>query len=124
MALTSLQQLLDLSLIRLVALLLGVSPLAYITYSIVYNLCFSPLSKFPGPKLWACSEFFYQRAIVRGVPHQEFLKFFRQYGPVVRIAPKELIFSSAQAVRDIHGTLHVQKQLGGKREVLSKDERL
>lgn len=124
MGLADLQQSLDFSSARLVALLLILSPLLYMTYTIIYNLYFSPLSKFPGPKLWACTEFFYQRATVQGVPHQEFLKFFREYGPVVRITPKELIFSSAQAVRDIHSTLHVQKQLGGKREVLGKDERL
>lgn len=123
MALLSLQ-LLDLSPSHFILLSLALSPVIYICYTVIYNLYVSPLSKFPGPKLWACSEIFYQRAIVNGIPHQEFVRFFEQYGPVVRIAPKELIFSSTQAQRDIHVTTHVQKQLGGKKEVLSKDGRL
>ncbi|KAF2169989.1 hypothetical protein M409DRAFT_64381 [Zasmidium cellare ATCC 36951] len=109
---SNLQQLVNVSPTGPLILLLAVAPLVYISYTVIYSLYFSPLSKFPGPKLWACSELFYQRAIVKGTAHQEFLEFFSQYGPVVRITPKELIFSSPQAVRDIYGTLHVQKQLG------------
>ncbi|KAK4504168.1 hypothetical protein PRZ48_005084 [Zasmidium cellare] len=118
------QQVLDFSRTNTFILLLAATPVLYLTYTIIYNLYISPLSKFPGPKLWACSEVFYQRAIVKGVANREFHKFFEKYGPVVRITPKELIFGSAAAHRDIYSTTHVQRQLGGRKEVLSKDERL
>lgn len=120
MALMSLQAF-DLTPTESILLFLTASPLIYLCYTVIYNLYFSPSSKFPGPKLWACSEFFYQRAIAKGVAHREMLKFFEHYGPVVRITPKELVFSSAQALRDIYATTHAQN---GKKEVLGKDERL
>ncbi|KAK4495431.1 hypothetical protein PRZ48_013762 [Zasmidium cellare] len=105
-------------------LLLAVTPILYFLYSVLYNLYLSPLAEFPGPKLWACSEFFYNRAVVSGIPHRKFLNFFEQYGPVVRITPTELIFSSAQAHRDVYGGTHAHRQLDGKKDYLAKDERV
>ncbi|KAI0890402.1 benzoate 4-monooxygenase cytochrome P450 [Annulohypoxylon maeteangense] len=52
------------------------------TSRIVYNLYFHPLSKIPGP--WI--------AAITDVP----------YCPIIRIAPNEVAFNTAQAWRDIH----------------------
>jgi cytochrome P450 len=76
---------------------------------VVYNLFLSPLSKFPGPTLWAISRIPWQLSIMRGDPHVDMTALHRRYGPVVRIGPNELAFNTAEAFRDIYSTRIFQK---------------
>jgi cytochrome P450 len=76
---------------------------AYVIGNLVYNLFFHPLRKFPGPlKSRATHLWRHYRTVVGDLPlcvkalHDE-------YGPVVRIAPDELSFTSPDAWHDIYG---------------------
>lgn len=71
--------------------------------SIIYELYLSPLSRFPGPNLWAISRIPGQLSVLRGRHHLDILALHEQYGPVIRISPKELAFNTPQAFRDIYG---------------------
>jgi len=69
----------------------------------VYNVYFHPLSKFPGPKLWAATKIPYVNSLLAGrLPHDVFW-LHRTYGPVVRTGPDEISYSSAEAWKDIYG---------------------
>jgi cytochrome P450 len=78
-------------------------------YRVVYFLYFSPLRHFPGPKLWAVSRLPLQIQLIRGKPHLDFLKLHKKYGPVIRIAPDHLAFSTGQAFKDIYGNPNFRK---------------
>ncbi|KAI0443926.1 cytochrome P450 [Xylaria telfairii] len=69
----------------------------------IYNAFLHPLRKYPGPlshRISVIPRSWYQ---LRGLLPFHTEKLHRQYGPVVRIAPNELVFSSPQAWRDIYG---------------------
>lgn len=51
----------------------------------VYHAYFHPLSKFPGPKLWAAYRFTSVYSSITGRVPKKVLDFHRTYGPVVRI---------------------------------------
>ncbi|KAK2022784.1 cytochrome P450 [Colletotrichum zoysiae] len=61
--------------------------LAYLLGYAIYELVFSPLSKIPGPKIWAVSYIPYVRLYTSGHAHRMILKLHQQYGPVVRVGP-------------------------------------
>ncbi|KAL1989662.1 hypothetical protein VTN49DRAFT_6859 [Thermomyces lanuginosus] len=64
----------------------------YVTGLVVYRLYFSPLSKFPGPKLAAATllyEFYYD-VVRRGQYTFKIKELHKQYGPIIRISPYEL----------------------------------
>ncbi|EEP75342.1 conserved hypothetical protein [Uncinocarpus reesii 1704] len=70
----------------------AVAWLLYVISLVVYRLWFSPLSKFPGPKLAAATlwyEFYYD-ALCHGRYTFEIMKMHQKYGPIVRISPHEL----------------------------------
>ncbi|KAL8651113.1 MAG: hypothetical protein Q9210_003432 [Variospora velana] len=75
--------------------LLVVSICLFIVYGpalVVYRLYFSPLSKFPGPKLAAATlwyEYYYD-VVKRGRYTWRIKEMHNQYGPIVRINPYEL----------------------------------
>ncbi|KAF4627434.1 hypothetical protein G7Y89_g10724 [Cudoniella acicularis] len=71
-------------------------------YGTVYNLYFHPLAKFPGPKLFAFAEFPYVFSILRGRVAYTIKDLHTQYGPIIRMAPNELVFSSAPALKDVY----------------------
>jgi hypothetical protein len=64
---------------------------------------FHPLSRFPGPKIWAVTRWGVSRAIITGKSHDIILNLHRKYGPILRIAPDELAFQSVSAWTDIGG---------------------
>ncbi|KAH7339256.1 cytochrome P450, partial [Pyrenochaeta sp. MPI-SDFR-AT-0127] len=78
--------------------------------------CFTPLAKYPGPRIAAISDLWYAfnwlggrwPFVVRGL-HQK-------YGDVVRIRPNELSFTTPQSFKDIYG--HASK---GKSPFLKSD---
>lgn len=84
----------------------------------IYNLYFHPLAGFPGPKLYAGSNIPKMIQQVRGTIHDTMLELHEQYGPVVRLAPNELTFTSPSALREIYGSrggkqMPPQPTLGG-----------
>jgi len=84
----------------------GLAALAVVLYIVthtIYNLYFHPLSKFPGPFLHRASRLPFIYRNIRGNLSRDVLALHERYGNVVRIAPNELAFSSAQAWRDIYG---------------------
>ncbi|MCJ1251728.1 hypothetical protein MMC30_008965 [Trapelia coarctata] len=88
----------------LMFLLLPVSSAAtYLLTYALYNLYINPLSRFPGPKLWAVSRIPYVLSLQRGDFHQVVKRLHDQYGPIVRLGPNELSFTHAQAWQDIYG---------------------
>ncbi|KAJ5392278.1 hypothetical protein N7509_007768 [Penicillium cosmopolitanum] len=73
---------------------------------ILYNLYFHPLSKFPGPKLAACSHLyeFYFDIIKNGMFMQEISRIHEVYGPIVRITPREIHIKDAEFYDQIYCT--------------------
>lgn len=69
----------------------------------MYNTYYHPLSLYPGPKACAASRIPYFRALLGGRLVRQVTKWHEIYGPVVRIAPDELSYSSAAAWKDIYG---------------------
>lgn len=80
---------------------------AYLTYCIavaVYRIWFHPLSKFPGPKLAACSlwyEFYYD-VFLEGKWMFKIKEMHDKYGPIVRINPHELHIKDSEFYTDIY----------------------
>ncbi|KAH8812646.1 cytochrome P450 ClCP1 [Xylogone sp. PMI_703] len=69
----------------------------------IYHAYFHPLTRYPGPKLWAAYRIPFVVSNIRGQLPFKVLEFHRKYGPVVRIAPDELAFADPQAWNDIYG---------------------
>ncbi|CAN8099134.1 unnamed protein product [Discula destructiva] len=82
---------------------LGVVITVAIVIRYAYLLWFHPLSKFPGPKLAACTQLWYARTFTGGRWHEVISSAHRRYGDVIRIAPNELSFASVQAFKDLYG---------------------
>jgi cytochrome P450 len=80
-----------------------VSVIGYILFRVVYNLFFNPLRKFPGPKLWAISNIPYTRMFLSGEGHFKILQLHQQYGPIVRIGPKDLSINHPDGMKDLRG---------------------
>ncbi|KAM7215485.1 Cytochrome P450 [Rhypophila decipiens] len=76
-----------------------------VTYCIgraIYNLYFHPLSKYPGPKLAAVTNLWWVYSSTSGKYPWIIKNVIRKYGPIVRIAPNELVFLTPQAAKDIY----------------------
>lgn len=83
--------------------------IVYLVVQVIYNLYFHPLARFPGPLLWRATRLGYATRFVVGQLSRDMLALHKRYGPVVRIAPNELAFSSPEAWKDIYG--HKQHEL-------------
>lgn len=58
---------------------------------VIYRLYFHPLAKYPGPKLYAASNLFFQwKSNVSGTLTLESKTLYDKYGPIVRVAPDHL----------------------------------
>lgn len=86
--------------------LAGSFAIIYLVYQacrILYDVYLGPLSKFPGPKLWAASSLPYLGVLWNGQEAVTKLALHQKYGPVVRVTPTSLSYSEAQAWKDIYG---------------------
>ena len=63
----------------------------------MWLLFFSPLSRYPGPKLWAASRLPWAYHVIKGDLWPILNEFHDKYGPTVRIAPDEITFSQPEA---------------------------
>lgn len=68
----------------------------------MYNLYFHPLSKFPGPKLWAVSRLPFIYCLLTGKLVRREREFHEKYGDIIRLAPDEVSFANEQAWNDIY----------------------
>ncbi|CAG7558796.1 unnamed protein product [Fusarium equiseti] len=75
----------------------------YTTIRTIYNVFFHPLSKVPGPKLYAVTQLPYLWNITRGQWMYRLSDLHDQYGPVVRYAPNDVSFITADAYKNIYG---------------------
>ncbi|KAI1333564.1 cytochrome P450 ClCP1 [Xylariaceae sp. FL0016] len=77
--------------------------LTYYIGSMIYELFFSPLASFPGPLLNRMSSIPRNYRLTRGDLPFHVAQLHAKYGPIVRVAPNELAFSTPQAWKDIYG---------------------
>jgi len=68
-----------------------------------YNVFLHPLRSYPGPKMWAAFRFPTVYCGIKGILPMQIKALHDQYGPVVRIAPNELAYTTAAAWKDIYG---------------------
>jgi cytochrome P450 len=68
-----------------------------------YNIYLHPLRKFPGPRLFAAYRLPFVYYNIKGVLPFKVKEFHARYGPIVRITPNELAFTSPEAWQDIYG---------------------
>ena len=107
----------------------------YFTVSSIYDVYFGPMSKYPGPKLWAFSKIPRIITMVGGNDAEVYAKLHQRYGNVVRTGPKQLSYASgASAWKDVygfkkHGNAHPYKDpdfygksLNGVPSVISADD--
>ncbi|KAL8667639.1 MAG: hypothetical protein Q9202_000494 [Teloschistes flavicans] len=64
----------------------------YLSLLVLYRLLFSPIARFPGPKLAAATEWyeFYYQLVQNGQWGRQVDRLHDQYGPIVRITPWQL----------------------------------
>ena len=92
-------------------LLLVVLWLVYISILLATRLIFSPIAKFPGPKLAAASflyEFYYD-FIRRGQYEFQIESLHEKHGPIIRINPDELHIRDADFYSQLYVTSGVRK---------------
>jgi cytochrome P450 len=75
---------------------------------IVYNLYFHPLSRYPGPKLWAAFDVARTIGRMGGYIDFQIAEEHRKHGEVVRIGVDELSFINPSAWKDIYGHGHAE----------------
>ncbi|TVY39771.1 Cytochrome P450 monooxygenase [Lachnellula occidentalis] len=76
----------------------------YSFYHVIYNLFFSPIAGFPGPKLAAATGWveFYHDYWKQGAYIYEIEKMHQKYGPIVRINPEELSLHDPSFYNEIY----------------------
>ncbi|KHN94880.1 Cytochrome P450 [Metarhizium album ARSEF 1941] len=75
---------------------------------LIRNIYFHPLSKHPGPKLWAATRLPWCWNQYRGDLNRRLDQIHKQYGPVARVAPDEISYISATAWKTIYGQRSVE----------------
>lgn len=70
-----------------------------------------PLSSYPGPFLWKISRLPQTWYLFRGNLPWKIHQLHERYGPIVRVAPKELSYITVEAWNDIYGRGEGRSQL-------------
>ncbi|KAM0302816.1 hypothetical protein ACHAO8_011552 [Botrytis cinerea] len=84
----------------------------YLLYTLISTIrvfYYHSLSRIPGPTLWIAFPIFRYISLIQGKQDIVIRSLHQKYGEVVRLAPNEVSFITAQAWRDIYG--HGHKQL-------------
>ncbi|KNG89231.1 cytochrome P450 [Aspergillus nomiae NRRL 13137] len=71
---------------------------------IIYTRWFHPLAKFPGPFWASITRVWTLLHVLPGNAEKRQMKLHAKYGPVVRIAPNELVTSDPEAIQTLYGT--------------------
>ncbi|KAF3766484.1 putative cytochrome P450 monooxygenase [Cryphonectria parasitica EP155] len=69
----------------------------------IYNIYFHPLRNYPGPLLYRVSKLPRTYSIFRGEWSRELLGLAEKYGPVVRVAPNVLVYTTSDVWKDVYG---------------------
>ncbi|KAI1355100.1 cytochrome P450 [Xylaria sp. FL0043] len=96
---------LGLTLAKYIALIL----LPYFAFAIGYRIFLHPLRSYPGPVLAKISDVYAGRHAIAMQLHLRTFLDLKNYGPVIRLGPNKLVFSSAEALRDIYNNERVTK---------------
>ncbi|UPL02936.1 hypothetical protein LCI18_013870 [Fusarium solani-melongenae] len=86
-------------LVLLVILSVG---LGYITWTVARNLLLSPLRHFPGPKIAALTKWWEVYHTIKCDKFKVIHNLHRTHGPVVRVGPNHLSFSSPEVFRQVY----------------------
>ncbi|KAF4637364.1 hypothetical protein G7Y89_g713 [Cudoniella acicularis] len=76
----------------------------FLLTKILHNLYFHPLSKYPGPKIFAATSLASSYYLFRGTRAYRISELHNRYGPIVRFGPNELSYVNEQAWKDIYGS--------------------
>lgn len=76
---------------------------ALVCIRLLYNVFLHPLRGYPGPRLWAASRLPWNFYNLQGDLATKILELHLRYGPVVRIAPDELSYTTSTAWKKIYG---------------------
>ena len=76
-----------------------------------YRVYLSPLSTYPGPKLWAASKLPFNWHTIRGTSAIKFKDLHERYGPVVRYAPNALVYIHPESWEEIYGPYKGKKHM-------------
>ncbi|EXJ66251.1 uncharacterized protein A1O5_10403 [Cladophialophora psammophila CBS 110553] len=82
----------------------------YVFLTILYNLFFHPLRRYPGPFLARISWLWSRIRNFHGCKSERIHAAHERYGPIVRIGPNELSFANPAAVRDIYNSKSFVKE--------------
>jgi cytochrome P450 len=83
------------------------------TFIGIYRLTIHPLAKYPGPKLWAITEWCHGLLYQTGRYHRELFFAHAKYGDIVRFGPNHLSFRTVEALHGIYGRkANVVKHMG------------
>ncbi|TLD09785.1 hypothetical protein PspLS_11624 [Pyricularia sp. CBS 133598] len=86
-----------------IAAIIGISFLAYRIGLVIYRVYFHPLSKVPGPKLWAATHLAYlSKSKLLGTMVIESLELHKKYGKLVRVGPDKVIVDGSIAWPQIY----------------------
>lgn len=96
----------------------------YLISNAIYNVYLHPLRKYPGPKLWAASSIPWGFSFKAGNMHNSLWQIHEKYGPVVRVAPNEISYASADAWDEVYGRYRAGKRKENQKPdwYLSKDD--
>ncbi|CAI9626507.1 unnamed protein product [Alternaria burnsii] len=89
--------------------MLSITPLslsvfiAYVGYITIYRIFFHPLRSVPGPFLARFSKLWLVWHVRKGKSHIQFPKLHAQFGPIVRIAPNQVLLCEEDAVKTVYG---------------------
>ena len=75
----------------------------FILTRIIYHIWLSPLSAYPGPKLWAATKIPYKWHTLRGTSTAKIRELHDRYGEVIRYEPNGLAFVSEGCWDEIYG---------------------
>jgi cytochrome P450 len=69
-------------------------------YDVIYCLAITPLKEYPGSFWWKISEIPLTIARIRGTLHREVYAMHEKYGPVIRIGPTRISYTTEDAWKD------------------------
>ncbi|KAH7129184.1 cytochrome P450 [Dactylonectria macrodidyma] len=92
----------ELSQVQLLSVSIVALGFLYVSWTVTRNLLFSPLRRFPGPKIAALTRWWDIYHTVKCDKFKVIHELHRKHGPVVRVGPNHLSFSSPETFRQVY----------------------